>query len=109
MPTRKAMRQARPFSELVQVVADKLRPPFGIVLGSPGEVAELVQKLPPGDVTAYQMDLFQSARLKDILDTRSRSAVIETRSDLWDLPPTFTTLIYPVLLGGERALKLDVI
>jgi 16S rRNA G1207 methylase RsmC len=109
MPTRKAMRQARPFSELVQVVANKLRPPFGIVLGSPGEVADLVQKLPAGDITAYQIDLFQSARLQDILATRSRSAVIETLPDLWDLPPTFNTLIYPVLLGGERELKLDMI
>ena len=109
MPTRKAKKQARPFAELVQVVAPKLRPPFGIVLGSPGEVADLVQKLPAGDVTAYQMDLFQSARLREIFATRSRSAIIETRPDLWDLPGTFQTLIYPVPLGGERALKLDMI
>jgi 16S rRNA G1207 methylase RsmC len=109
MPSRKSIKQARPFAELVQVVAPKLRPPFGIVLGSPGEVADLVQKLPPGDVTAYQMDLFQSARLRDIFATRSRSAVIETRPDLWDLPATFQTLIYPVPMGGERALKLDMI
>jgi 16S rRNA G1207 methylase RsmC len=109
MPSRKSIKHARPFAELVQVVASKLRPPFGIVLGSPGEVADLVQKLPAGDVTAYQMDLFQSARLREVFATRSRAAVIETRPHLWDLPATFQTLIYPVPMGGERALKLDMI
>jgi 16S rRNA (guanine1207-N2)-methyltransferase len=57
------------------------------------------------------MDRFQAARLADILTTRSRSATIETRPDLWDLanPPGLQTLIYPVPYGGERALKLDMV
>ena len=66
MPS-KRKKQAKPFAELVQVVANKLRPPFGILLGTPGEVADLIQRLPDGEVICYQMDLFQSARLKDIL------------------------------------------
>jgi 16S rRNA G1207 methylase RsmC len=142
MPS-KRKKQAKPFAELVQILANKLRPPFGIVLGSPGEVAELVQVLPDGETTCYQMDLFQSARLIDILATRSRSAIVESRPDLWDLHLSsspgrgigsegeatdislpdphpqplsqgergagFQTLIYPVPLGGERALKLDMV
>ena len=110
MPIKKS-KQVRPFSELIQTVANKLRPPFGFVLGSPGEVADLIQVLPEGDTTCYQMDGFQSARLADILATRSRSATIETRPDLWDLatPPGLQTLIYPVPYGGERALKLDMV
>ena len=109
MPTKKSKKQAKPFAELVQVVANKLRPPFGVLLGSPGEVAEMVQALPEGEITCFQMDLFQSARLQEILRERSRSAAIETRADLWDLPADFQTLIYPVPHGGERSLKLDMI
>jgi 16S rRNA G1207 methylase RsmC len=94
---------------MVQVLKTKLRPPFGILLGSPGEVAELVQSLPEGETTCYQMDLFQAARLIDIFTTRTRSASVETRPDLWDLEPTLQTLIYPVPYGGERSLKLDML
>src|SRR5438067_13936026 len=100
MSTKKSKKQAKPFAELVQVVANKLRPPFGVLLGSPGEVAELAQVLPEGEITCLQMDLYQSARLKEILRERSRSAALETRADLWDLPADFQTLIYPVPHGG---------
>lgn len=110
MPTKKrSKKQARSFAELLQTVASKLRPPFGMILGSPGEVAELVQVVPEGDITCYQMDLFQAARLTDILAQRDRTATIAAHADLWDLAPLFETLIYPVQLGGERALKLDMI
>jgi 16S rRNA G1207 methylase RsmC len=94
---------------LMRIVASKLRPPFGVVLGSPGEVAELAQSLPEGETTCYQMDLFQAARLTEIFANRDRTAAVETRADLWDLAPTFQTLLYPVPYGGERALKLDMI
>jgi 16S rRNA G1207 methylase RsmC len=106
---RKSKRNARPITELLATVASKLRPPFGIALGSPGEVAELTHALPQGDVTCWQMDLFQADRLQESLRLRDRQATIETRADLWDLPPNIQTLIYPVPYGGERALKLDVI
>jgi 16S rRNA G1207 methylase RsmC len=109
MPTKKSKKRVRPFAELVQIVASKLRPPFGVVLGSPGEVAELVQSFPEGETTCYQMDLFQAERLTELFANRSRSAAVETRADLWDLAPTIQTLIYPVPYGGERALKLDMI
>lgn len=102
-------KRVRPFTDLLQTVAPRLRPPFGIVLGSPGEVAELAHALPSGPVTCYQMDLFQAARLTEALRLRSRDAAVQTNADLWDLPPSFATLIYPVPQGGERALKLDMI
>src|SRR5437879_1037357 len=109
MPSKKPKKQARPFADLVQVLASKLRPPFGIVLGSPGEVADMVHRLPEGDITCFQMDLFQADRLQAALRLRSTAATVETHADLWDLASAFQTLIYPVPYGGERALKLDMI
>ncbi len=99
----------KPFADLLQTAATKLRTPIGIVLGSPGEVAELAHHLPEGDITCFQIDLFQADRLTEALRLRSRPAKVETRADLWDLPAKFHTLIYPVPHGGERALKLDMI
>jgi 16S rRNA (guanine1207-N2)-methyltransferase len=119
MPTRKSKKTARPFAEIVQAVANKLRPPFGIVLGAPGEVAEMAHRLPEGDIVCYQMDRFQAARLTESLRLRGRAARVEVRADLWDLTSgdspenaaaaPFQTLIYPVPYGGERNLKLDMI
>jgi len=101
---RKTKKKAKSFPELLQTVAPKLRPPFGVLLGSPGEVADLVKTFPDGDITCYQMDLHQADRLK--LD---RPGAIRCLPDLWDLPADFQTLVYPVAYGGERALKLDMI
>ena len=80
-----------------------------MVLGSPGEVAELAHVLPQGEISCYQMDLFQAERLREALRLRNRSAQVASPADLWDMPPNFQTLIYPVAHGGERALKLDMI
>jgi 16S rRNA (guanine1207-N2)-methyltransferase len=93
------------YAELAELLGPRLRPPFGIVLGAPAEVAELLPCLPAGAVTCYQMDLHQAARLGE----RGLSAEVQTLPDLWDLPATMQTLIYPVPLGGERALKLDMV
>lgn len=106
MSTKKrSKKHSKSVGELLQTVSSKLRAPMGVVLGSPGEVAELTPILPAGDVTCYQMDLFQAARLSEL----APNVTIETRADLWDLAPTFETLIYPVARGGERALKIDMI
>jgi len=79
------MKRARPFAELLQTVANKLKPPFGIVLGSPGEVADLVHAMPEGDTTCYQIDLFQASRLREALHTRGKEANVAAHADLWDL------------------------
>jgi 16S rRNA (guanine1207-N2)-methyltransferase len=107
---RKSKRNARTPAELLISVnlTGKLRPPFGIILGAPGEVTEFVAVLPEGEVNCYQMDRYQAERLGESLRLRGCSAAIACHADLWDLPEQ-QTLIYPVARGGERALKLDMI
>src|ERR1700722_19527048 len=86
MPGRKTKKRVKPFGELLQVAVTRLRPPFGVVLGSPIEAAELVQHLPEGDTVCYQMDLHQADRLRDELSRHPRSAAVAAHADLWDLP-----------------------
>ena len=85
------------------------RPPFGIVLGSPVEVAELAGSLPSSDIVCYQMELFQAERLREALEERGHFAQVKTAPDLWDLADPVQTLLYPVPKGGKRGLKLDMI
>ena len=94
---------------LLRSVASRLQPPFGIILGSPREAAEVAAALPPGEATCWQLDLFQAERLKEELSNRKRHAEIVTLPDLWDLPRPARTLLFPVSLGGERSLKIDMI
>ena len=108
MPTRRTPRKPN-FAELTELVKDRLKPPFLIVLGSPREVVELVQNLPTSDITCFQLDLFQAQRLRgELIDGRLMADVV-TAADLWDLPGKFQTVIFPVPLGGERSLKLDMV
>jgi 16S rRNA (guanine1207-N2)-methyltransferase len=102
-------RRVPSFTQLAGHLAGKLRPPFGIVLGSPTEVADLATGLPAREITCFQMDLFQAARLEQELKALGTEARVFTAADLWDLPEPVQTLLYPVPLGGERALKLDMI
>jgi 16S rRNA (guanine1207-N2)-methyltransferase len=97
------------FRDLPAAVADKLRPPLGIILGAPGEVAELCAALGPVDVVCYQMDLYQADRLRGELGQRGLTARVVTAPDLWDLPPGFQTLLYPAARGSERSLKIDMV
>jgi 16S rRNA (guanine1207-N2)-methyltransferase len=94
---------------LLPLLGERLRPPFGIVLGAPGEAARLAAALPAGDVVAYQMDLHPAERLREALAEAGSRARVETAADLWDLPPDFQTLLYPSPKGGERELKIDMV
>lgn len=94
--------------ELLGVLKERLRPPFGIILGAPGEAARLAAVLGE-EVTAYQMDLHPAERLREALAEQRSKARVETAGDLWDLPSTFQTLIYPAPRGGERELKIDMV
>src|SRR5690349_12636871 len=105
----KPVDKRRLFPELAEILGNKLKPPVGVILGSPAEVAELVGVLPSSDVTCYQMDLFQADRLRHDLKESGNFAEVVTAADLWDLSAPLQTLVYPVPLGGERALKLDMI
>ena len=101
MPRFKPVDKRRLFPELAAILGAKLQPPFGVVLGSPGEVSELVGALPSSDVTCFQMDLFQADRLRVELKESGNFADVKTAPDLWDLPAPLQTIIYPVPLGGE--------
>lgn len=106
------MRKSKPSRDpatLLPTVAAKLQPPFGVILGSPREAADFVGILRTAEVVCWQLDLHQAQRLREAFAERRLSADIVTLPDLWDLPQPARTLLYPVPLGGERALKLDVI
>ena len=56
---------------LKTAVGRKLRPPVGILLGSPREAAEIAAGLEEGPVVCYQMDLYQAERLEGELRERA--------------------------------------
>jgi 16S rRNA (guanine1207-N2)-methyltransferase len=93
----------------VAAVADRIRPPVLVILGSPGEAGVLVAQLECPEIVCYQMDLYQAERLEQELGAAGHAARVVTAADLWDLPADFQTAIYPAPQGGERMLKLDMI
>ena len=95
--------------DLLGVLKDRLRPPFGIILGAPGEAARLAAALGQEEVTAYQMDLHPAQRLREALAEQGTKARVETAADLWDLPAVFQTLIYPAPKRGRGELKIDMV
>jgi 16S rRNA (guanine1207-N2)-methyltransferase len=92
--------------EVPQTLLEKVRAPAGIILGTPVEIAHLVEALALPSVTSYQMDLYPAGRLRQELGERVQ---VETAADLWDLPAAVQTLIYLPALGGERELKIDMV
>jgi 16S rRNA G1207 methylase RsmC len=90
------------------MLGDKLAPEVAVILGSPREAATLVFDLGM-DSVCYQIDLYQSERLGEALAEQGSTARVETLPDIWDLPATFSTVLYLVAQGGERALKHDAI
>jgi 16S rRNA (guanine1207-N2)-methyltransferase len=96
-------------ADLLPLLGERLRPPFGIVLGAPGETSRLAVALNSDEVVAYQMDLHPAERLREALAEMRSRARVEPGSDLWDLPSDFQTLLYPAAKGGERELKIDMV
>jgi 23S rRNA (guanine1835-N2)-methyltransferase len=97
------------YADLIPLLGVRLRPPFGIVLGAPGEAARLAAALPSGDAVAYQMDMHSAERLSEALVELGSRTRVQTAADLWDLPAAFQTLLYPAAKGGERELKIDMV
>src|SRR5215831_11543345 len=95
--------------DVADILGGRTRPPLLVVLGSPSQAADVVEQLGDADAVCYQMDLYQTDRLRAELDERGLAARVETLPDLWDLPADFQTAVYPAPAGGERELKLDVI
>lgn len=97
------------FLPLLDVAAARIRPPIAIVLGAPRSVVEIVRTLNTQPITCYQMDLFQAERLRNELAAASLFADVQAAPDLWDLPATFQTVLFPAPPRGERELKLDMV
>jgi 23S rRNA (guanine1835-N2)-methyltransferase len=98
-----------PTLDLLAAVRHRLRPPVLVALGSPRRAADLVAALDLPDTTCYQMDLFQSGRLRDELAESGLEAAVATAPDLWDVPGPFGTVLFPAPARGERELKRDVV
>ncbi|MBX9679930.1 MAG: methyltransferase [Gemmataceae bacterium] len=94
--------------QMLQLVESRLKPPFGIAMGSPREAAEIAEFLPAGDVHCWQVDLYQADRLRQELSAQGTRAEVSVLPDLWDLPAV-QTLIYTSPRGSEREMKLDVV
>jgi 16S rRNA (guanine1207-N2)-methyltransferase len=92
--------------EVPPLLTERVKPPLGIVLGSPAEVSHLVGALGLPQVTCYQMDLYPAGRIAEELGEKVN---VVTTPDLWDLPPEFQTLVYLPARGGERELKIDIV
>jgi 23S rRNA (guanine1835-N2)-methyltransferase len=88
-------------------VRERLRGPLAVVLGSPAEVANVLEGCPVEDVTCYQMDLFQADRLRRELG--EGVAEVACLPDLWDLPDRFQSALFIPARGGERELKIDMV
>ncbi len=99
----------RDHADLLPLLGERLLPPFGVVLGAPGEAARIAVALASDETIAYQMDLHSAERLTEALAELGSRARVETAADLWDLPPDFRTLVYPAAKGGERELKIDLV
>jgi 16S rRNA (guanine1207-N2)-methyltransferase len=109
MAQRKRGGEEQVLADVPAALADRLRPPVAVILGSPHEVVTLLAGLSSAEVVCYQMDLYQAERLQQELDAAGQAARVATAPDLWDLPAEFQTAVYPAPHGGERILKLDMI
>ena len=95
-------------AKLLESVRNRVQSPTVILLGSPRQVVDLVTHL-EGDVTCYQMDLYQADRLRAELSELTLDPSVKTLPDLWDLEAKFQTAIFPVSTHGERELKVDLV
>jgi 16S rRNA (guanine1207-N2)-methyltransferase len=95
--------------DLFATVAHRVRPPVCIAIGPPWPVANLVKALGGMETTCAQLDLHQTARVKECLAELEVTAEVVATPDLWDLPARFNTVIFPASAHADRELKLDVV
>lgn len=96
-------------STLLESVKERVRPPVVIIQGSPAQAVELCSALGDLEIVCFQLDLHQGNKLRTQLAEIGSTANVEVRPDLWDLPATFNTAIFPVAAHGERELKVDLL
>jgi len=109
MPQRKKTEPAVALIDLPDIVPDKLRPPFALILGTAEEWLPLLHRVKPSDATCFQLDLFPAEQMRASLKSDGLNAEIVTAADLWDLPAHFQTVIYPAPQRGARELKIDMV
>ena len=99
--------------ELFPTVQGRVVSPVLIALGAPWPVVQMIQALretqPDCEVTCFQFDTFQADRLRDKLTDNGVAATVVTAPDLWDLPATFNTVLFPAAAFTDLQLKLDVV
>ena len=95
--------------DLFATVAHRVQPPACVALGPPWPVANLVKAIGGVSSTCAQLDLHQAARVRECLEEVGTTAEVVAVADLWDLPPTFNTVIFPASAQSDRELKLDVV
>jgi 16S rRNA (guanine1207-N2)-methyltransferase len=98
----------KPLVDLFPVVQSKIETPVCIAMGPVRPVAGFAQRI-GGDVTCFQMDLFQARRLEETLREDGSQATIATAPDLWDLPQKFQTVLLPAMYDADRELKIDLL
>src|SRR5215216_2673429 len=99
-------------ADVPETLLSRVREPALIALGSPAEVAHLIEHASPDlRPVCWQLDLFQADRLRDLLGERSLQADVVTAADLWDVTApdgaAFQTAVFLPARGGERELKID--
>lgn len=109
MSRRKAREVPLSQRDVPDTLREKTREPVCVILGSPGEVANLLSGLEMDNAVCYQMDLHQADRLRETVAALGRTAEVKTSPDLWDLPADFQTAIYMPPRTGERELKIDMV
>ncbi|MBX9584014.1 MAG: methyltransferase [Gemmataceae bacterium] len=96
-------------TDLFQSVAGRVKPPVCVALGPPWPVANLVEAVAAPGTVCYQMDLHQADRVRDCLAEVGSGAEVVAKPDLWDLGPTFETVVFPAAAYADRELKIDMV
>ena len=94
---------------VIDTIRGKVRSPVAVILGSPSEVAALLQELAPTEATCYQMDLYQADKLRGELAEKKLQFPVQVTADVWDLGANFRSAIFLAQEGGERDLKIDMV
>jgi 16S rRNA (guanine1207-N2)-methyltransferase len=98
-----------PFLALLETARARIHSPVAIVLGAPRLAATLAGAINQPGTVCYQMDLFQTDRLREELSAANIDAEVRSSADLWDLPPEFATVVFPAPARSERELKIDLV
>jgi 16S rRNA G1207 methylase RsmC len=93
----------------LEILGSKIKPPAAIVMGAPGEVFALLELPQFGEATCYQMDCYPADRLRELITASGLSAKVITAADAWDVPGSFSSVIYIAPVAGERILKIDML